>query len=580
MEIHNGTDALRSAESIRTAHRYPRSDAPRSPMKIFAGGKLNRRNPSDADATTRLAVTRMDASWRAHSTARVVKPIAVIPPANPSIPSMKLYRLTTHVTNSTVSTAPAVAPNSIAVPGRTRRSTARSAGTTHMAAARWNRNRTAGEMRRTSSANEIEPTIRAPASTHPCRGAGASMNAATVNPAARPASIATPPARETGRWCNDRSFGESTSHRPPPRDTIQPVDAAVTANAAAMASAITIHPSSGSGRGDPDTTDSSPIDPGATRAYRPWRMMPDTGHKLDARPYAVVFGATSVVGRHLARRLAERGFEGVCFSRRERPARYEMPPDFAWRTLSEGDRPSIPASAIVFSLAPISALPALLGRTTGASRLIALSTSSVYFKAESSDPHERHLAHTLKRAEIEVRSQCRDRSIAWTIFRPTLVYDPGHDRNITAITAFVRRFGVFPVAWPGTGRRQPIHADDVAQAMVAAAGVPEPIEAIFDLPGGETLTYRTMVRRTIRSSGRRPVLVYLPLGIARAAFRAWRGITGAQYSAASLERMNMDLVLDPAPVREALGITCRPFRPEAPLPRRTARDRPARAGHR
>ena len=301
--------------------------------------------------------------------------------------------------------------------------------------------------------------------------------------------------------------------------------------------------------------------------------MPDTDHKLGARPYAVIFGATSVVGPHLARRLAERGFEGVCFSRRERPAQYGMPSGFAWQTISEGDRPSVPACAIVFSLAPISALPALLGRTTGADRLIALSTSSVYFKAESSDPDERHQAQTLKRAETEVRSQCADRAIAWTIFRPTLVYDPGHDRNVTAIAAFVRRFGVFPVAWPGTGRRQPIHADDVAQAMVAAARVPEANGAIFDLPGGETLTYRTMVRRTIRSSGRRPILLYLPLGLARVAFGAWRAATGAEYSAASLERMNMDLTLDPAPVRETLGITCRPFRPQPPIPRRTGRDR-------
>ena len=255
-------------------------------------------------------------------------------------------------------------------------------------------------------------------------------------------------------------------------------------------------------------------------------MMPDTEHELGARPYAVIFGATSVVGRHLARRLAERGFEGVCFSRRERPARHELPSSFVWRTISEGDRPSFPACAIVFSLAPIPALPALLDRTTGANRLIALSTSSVYFKAQSSDPDERHLAQTLKRSESEVRTRCTDRAIAWTIFRPTLVYDPGHDRNITAIATFARRFGVFPVTWPGTGSRQPIHADDVAQAMVAAARTPEATGAIFDLPGGETLTYRTMVRRTIRSSGRRPVLLYLPLGLARVVFGAWRATHG------------------------------------------------------
>lgn len=309
-------------------------------------------------------------------------------------------------------------------------------------------------------------------------------------------------------------------------------------------------------------------------------MMPDTDDKLGAKPFALIFGATSLVGRHLAARLSESGFEGVCLSRRKGRDRYEAPPGFAWQTLSAEDRLSVPASAVLFSLAPIPALPALLRRIAGADRLIALSTSSVYFKAQSSDPDERRLVQTLIQTETEVRSLCTDRAIAWTILRPTLVYDPGHDRNITAIAAFARRFGVFPVAWPGTGRRQPVHADDVAQAMAAAAGVPGANGAIFDLPGGETLTYRTMVRRTIRSTGRRPFLLYLPLGLARPAFRAWRAVTGAEYSAAALERMNMDLTVDPAPVQQALGITGRPFRPEPPLPGDAARGRPTRAGRR
>ena len=54
-ETHSGTDAERSAHSIATAQRYPRSVEPRSPMNIFAGGKLNGRNPRAAAATTRTA---------------------------------------------------------------------------------------------------------------------------------------------------------------------------------------------------------------------------------------------------------------------------------------------------------------------------------------------------------------------------------------------------------------------------------------------------------------------------------------------------------------------------------------------
>ena len=291
--------------------------------------------------------------------------------------------------------------------------------------------------------------------------------------------------------------------------------------------------------------------------------------RTEQKPFAVVFGATGLVGRHLVTRLSERGFEGWCLSRGAAPQ--ETPPGFLWNPAET----NVPASATLFSLVPISALPASVARISGGARLIALSTSSVIFKAESSDPAERDAARNLRQAEERVRQLCRDRGICWTIFRPTLIYDPGRDRNVSAIASFVRRFGVFPIVRPGAGERQPIHADDVAQAMTAAVDAPGARNAILGLPGGETLTYREMVRRIFVSLGKRPVLLHLPPGLARASFHVWRRFTGANYSAASLERMNAPLTLDPLPAREALGIACRPFRPEFPESPRLRVRRPA-----
>ena len=292
--------------------------------------------------------------------------------------------------------------------------------------------------------------------------------------------------------------------------------------------------------------------------------MPGLGHRVGGKRFAAIFGATGLVGHHLAQRLADGGFEGLCLSRGTEPVPYEAPPGFSWGSATGKEILRVPSSAVLFSLVPISALPALVARIDGGGRLVALSTSSVLFKAESSDPHERDLAQGLRRAEEEVQRLCDGRGIAWTIFRPTLIYDPGRDANVSAIADFVRRFGVFPIVRPGAGHRQPIHAGDVAQAMAAAADAPAARNALFGLPGGETLAYREMVRRIFEALGKRPVLLHLPIGPARMAFFAWRALTGARYSAASLERMNVALTLDPAPVREALGITCRPFRPEFP----------------
>ena len=279
---------------------------------------------------------------------------------------------------------------------------------------------------------------------------------------------------------------------------------------------------------------------------------------------AVIVGASGMVGRHLLRRLADRGVAGQCLTRRAVPASHEMPPGFSWSVLPADGDVRVPPDAALFSLAPIAALPPLIARLTGGGRLVALSTASVTYKADSSDPAERAAMETVRRAESEVGRLCRERGIAWTILRPTLIYDPGRDRNVSAIAAVARRFRFVPVVWPASGRRQPIHADDVAQAMVAALDAPGAADAILGLPGGETLSYRNMVRRIFEALGRRPVLLYLPLGPARMVFRAWRMATGADYSPAMLERMNRDLTFDPAPARDILGTTCRPFRPEFP----------------
>ena len=308
--------------------------------------------------------------------------------------------------------------------------------------------------------------------------------------------------------------------------------------------------------------DHRPAGARARGALAPGRRIAGAGKR-----FAVVFGATGLAGRYLAGRLADRGFQGWCLTRGAAPggpAPYAPPPGFSWRTVSEAEPLTVPAAAALFSLAPITALPAILARTTGGDRLIALSTSSVCFKAESPDPRERESARRLRRAEDEARQLCERRRVVWTLFRPTLIYDPGRDRNVSAIASFVQRFRVFPIVRPGEGLRQPIHAEDVARAMAAALGADGARNTVLGLPGGETLTYREMVRRVFESLGRRPVVLTLPAGLARAGFCVWRALTGAQLSPALLDRMNASLTLDPAPVRETLGIACRPFRPKFP----------------
>ncbi len=74
------------------------------------------------------------------------------------------------------------------------------------------------------------------------------------------------------------------------------------------------------------------------------------------------------------------------------------------------------------------------------------------------------------------------------------------------------------VALPGGGRtlQQPIDADDVLRAVIAALSCETPIAAALDLGGPECLPHHALVTRAATLYGRRPRVIPIPLGLVRA----------------------------------------------------------------
>jgi nucleoside-diphosphate-sugar epimerase len=281
---------------------------------------------------------------------------------------------------------------------------------------------------------------------------------------------------------------------------------------------------------------------------------------------ALILGAGSQVAPFLSRRLAEAGYSGAAVSRQVPGA--PLHPDFPWRRVDLAEPPDWPAmpGTVVFSVLPLWLLadhvPALAA--AGAAQLIAFSSTSVFAKAESDDPAERALAERLAAAEAAVAEACEAAGIPWTVLRPTLIHGSGRDQNVSAVARFVRRFGFFPVAHPAEGLRQPVHADDLAIAAVAAIANPKAFNRAFNLPGGETLSYRAMIARIFAGLGRPPRILPLPSGLLRAVLPLVQHRLPHRYSPALFLRMNQDLAFDAAEAREALGYAPRPFTPEVP----------------
>ena len=273
----------------------------------------------------------------------------------------------------------------------------------------------------------------------------------------------------------------------------------------------------------------------------------------------LVLGATSLIGRFALPRLAAGGAEVVAVSR----GKHDRQAGVRWvRADLAAPGLALPQAEAALSLSPIwllpPALPALAA--AGVRRVVAFSSTSRFTKADSPVPEERATAARLAEGEAALAAFCQARRLGWTVLRPTMIYAEGQDANVSRLARLIGRFGVFPLAGEGSGLRQPVHADDLAAAAVAALDRPEAAGRSYDLPGGETLTYRAMVARIFEGLGRRPRIVGVPPPLWRLGLKLAGGRLPGVNTAMG-ERMAADLVFDPSPAAQDLGWSPRAFHP-------------------
>lgn len=278
----------------------------------------------------------------------------------------------------------------------------------------------------------------------------------------------------------------------------------------------------------------------------------------------LVTGARSAVGGYLLSRLRDASCAVVAVSRGTAPAGAWRAARWLQADLGRDPPPQGPFWAWVH-LAPLD----LLGRWLDAmdpppARLVAFGTTSVLTKADSPDPAERARVGRLLQAEERLRTVGSSRGMAWTLFRPTMIYGGGRDRNVAFIADWVRRWRFFPLVGDGGGLRQPVHADDLAAACMAVLDNPRTEGRTYELGGGEVLRYRAMVDRIFEAQGLRPRYLPVPEAVLAAAVRVAARLPGLGFlSPAMVRRMGQDLVFDHGPAIRDFGYAPRPFRPQA-----------------
>ena len=136
-----------------------------------------------------------------------------------------------------------------------------------------------------------------------------------------------------------------------------------------------------------------------------------------------------------------------------------------------------------------------------------------------------------------------------------MIYGGPRNRNINLIKDVIRLFRFFPLARQATGRRQPVHARDVAHACLQAINLPSGRidNNQLNIAGNEVLSYEHMVERVFHSMKKKPRVLKLPASVVAFVLRILGKLPGCGMLTVELsDRMERDQVFDMANTMEQL----------------------------
>ncbi|TAM95585.1 MAG: NAD-dependent epimerase/dehydratase family protein [Rhodanobacteraceae bacterium] len=267
----------------------------------------------------------------------------------------------------------------------------------------------------------------------------------------------------------------------------------------------------------------------------------------------LVCGASSQIGVFLLPELVGANVRVLALSRRPQPP-------MAGVEWLRGALPQAPpeagAAVSICSFAPLDTLAAWVdsGAAPSLARVVATSSMSAESKQASPVAAEREVSRRLRDGEAALARACERRGVAWTILRPTLIYGAARDRSLTPLARRAARWRVFGLP-AGTGLRQPVHAADVAQAVLRALDGGATGRTIR-IGGGERLPASEMFVRVRNSLPVRTFPLRIPTPLLRLGARLLPPLRGA------LGRLDENLVADNAELENLLGVHPRGFIPD------------------
>jgi NADH dehydrogenase len=155
-------------------------------------------------------------------------------------------------------------------------------------------------------------------------------------------------------------------------------------------------------------------------------------------------------------------------------------------------------------------------------------------------------------AEEAVRSS----PLAWTIFRPSIIYGRG-DEFVTMLRSMLERLTIVPVIGTGRQRLQPVPVEQVAQGFARALTLDATVKHSYDVGGPDAVSMIELLDAIARAMGRPrgPLKAHIPLGVVRPLTRALYRLPGFPLTPDQLLMLEEDNTCDPSAFFSTFGLT-------------------------
>jgi uncharacterized protein YbjT (DUF2867 family) len=148
----------------------------------------------------------------------------------------------------------------------------------------------------------------------------------------------------------------------------------------------------------------------------------------------------------------------------------------------------------------------------------------------------------------------------FTLLRPTMIYGPGDDRNISRLRRHIRTHRVIPVFGSGERPQQPVFVRDVAQAMPQTLCRASTARKAYVLAGPKPISYIRLIDAIAAAEGRWIVKVYLPVRASAWAVGIYeRSSSAPRITAEQVRRFDEAKAFDISDARRDFGYDPVPF---------------------